>query len=130
LWALAASPDVARSLEVAAQDDEVSKAPFTTAQQTEVTSRIEAIKSEVREKFELTAEQYSGIDQKLDDLVDASTRVGPQDWRVMLYGAAFGMIVNDSVPPGVVQSIIGMVVHGLGHILGIGAPPPGLPPQT
>jgi hypothetical protein len=48
----------------------------------------------------------------------------------MLYGAAFGMIVNDSVPPGVVQSIIGMVVHGLGHILGIGAPPPGLPPQT
>ena len=57
-------------------------------------------------------------------MVDASKRVGRKGWITMRFGAAFGMIVYDTVPPHVVQGIITSVVTGLGHIFGIGGPPP------
>ncbi|MGO8725441.1 MAG: hypothetical protein ACLQK8_01790 [Streptosporangiaceae bacterium] len=50
--------------------------------------------------------------------------------QCLLYGAAFGMIVNDAVPAHVVQGIIAMIIHGLGHLLGLGGVPPALPPQA
>jgi hypothetical protein len=121
LWALARSP------ELAVLENSTDNEPFTSEQRAEIAARIDDVKAQVRETFGLEAGQLESIDQKLDDLVDASTRVGPKDWRVMLYGAAFGMIANDLVPPGVVQSILGMVVHGLAHILGLGSPPPAIP---
>jgi hypothetical protein len=111
----------------AAQQDQMSTLPFTPEERAEIASRLEAIKAEVREKYELTAEQISGVDQKLDDLREASERVGKKDWLVMVYGAAFGLLVNDAVPVHAVQGIITMAVSGLAHILGLGGVPPALP---
>jgi hypothetical protein len=105
----------------------IPNTPFTVEQQTAIAHRIEDVKTQARENPELTAEQISGIEQKLDELVAASKRVGPKDWLVMLYGTAFGLIINDGVPPHVVQGIITGVITGLGHILGVGGPPPVLP---
>jgi predicted Zn-dependent protease with MMP-like domain len=102
-------------------------APFTAEQQAEIASRIDEVKALVRETFELEVGQLEGIDQKLEEIKEASTRVGRKDWRIMLYGAAFGMILTDAIQPGVVQSILEMVVHGVAHIFGLGAPPPGIP---
>jgi len=65
--------------------------------------------------------QITSIADKLDDLVDATRRIGKKAWRMMLYGAAFGMIVNDMVPPHVLQGIITSVITGLGHIFGLDA---------
>jgi hypothetical protein len=95
-----------------------------------IARRIEEIKEQFRESPELTAGQIAGIGQKLDELKEASTRVGRKDWVVMLYGAAFGMIVNDTVPAHVVQSVITSVIGGLGHLFGIGGMPPSLPPHA
>jgi hypothetical protein len=79
-----------------------------------VSRRLREIPAQIRERFDLSDDQVSGIEQKLDDLIDASQRVGRKDWLVLLYGAAWGMVVNDSVPPHVVQSIITTVVTSLG----------------
>lgn len=104
-----------------------ASAPFTAEEQFAIAARVKEIKQQARENPELTVGQVSGIEQKLDDLVEASKRVGKKDWLTMLYGAAFGMIVNDVVPAHVVQGIITTVVTSLGHILGLGGPPPSLP---
>lgn len=109
---------------------ETDNTPFTAEEQAAIAARIEEVKAEVREQYELPAEQLAGVDQNLDDLKEASERVGKKDWRVMLYGAAFGMIVNDAVPPHVVQGIITTVITGLGHLFGLGGVPPALPPQA
>jgi hypothetical protein len=93
----------------------------------EGSKRMEEVKRRVRQTPELTQEQISGIEQKLDDLTEASERVGRKDWLVMLYGTAFGLIVNDAVPPHVVQSVITMAIHALAHVFGLGGPPPSLP---
>lgn len=35
-----------------------------------------------------------------------------------------GMGINDTVPPCVVQAILTGIRHGLGHLFGLGVPPP------
>jgi hypothetical protein len=110
--------------------EDLDNTTFTLEQQAEIARRIEEVKAQAREAPELTAEQLAGIDQKLDDLRDASKRVKSKDWLVMLYGYAFGMIANDLVPAHVVQGLITSVITGLGHIFGLGGVPPFLPPTA
>jgi tetrahydromethanopterin S-methyltransferase subunit G len=110
-----------RDLLILDQGD-IPNASFTRAEQAAISRRVEEIKQQARENPELTARQISGIEQKLDDIVKAGERVGRKDWLTMLYGAAFGMIVNDTVPAHVVQGIITSVISGLGHIFGLGVP--------
>jgi hypothetical protein len=43
----------------------------------------------------------------------------------MLYGTAFGLIVNDAIPSHVVQAILN--AHGLAHMFGVGGAPLILP---
>jgi hypothetical protein len=71
LWAeLQRAPDILEAVDLAEADN----APFTAAERAEVSQRIEEVKKRVRKNPELTAEQISGIEAKLDDMVDASKR--------------------------------------------------------
>jgi hypothetical protein len=105
----------------------LGNAPFTAAERAAIEVRIDEVKHRAHENPDLSAQQISGIEQRLDDLKEASERVGRKDWLTMLYGAAFGMIVNDTVPPHVVQGIITTIITGLGHIFGVGTGPTALP---
>jgi hypothetical protein len=93
---------------------------FTDSERSEISDHIQQVKAYIDATYELTAEQIWCIEHKLDDLNEASHRVGRKDWITMLYGAAFGMIVNDSIPANLVQHILAMAVHGLGHLFGCG----------
>jgi hypothetical protein len=108
---------------------DATNGPFTAEEQTEVSRRINDVKQQARRNPELSAAQISRIEEKLDQLVEASTRVGKKDWVTMLSGAAFTLIVSDLVPPHVVHGIITTVITGLGHLFGLGGAPPVLPPQ-
>ncbi len=109
---------------------EARNTPFTADERAEIAHRLRAIKQQARDSLELTTEQISGIELKLDDLVEASERVGPKDWLVMVYGYAFGMIASDLVPPHFVQGVLTTVITGLGHIFGLGGMPPSVPPTA
>jgi hypothetical protein len=39
-------------------------------------------------------------------------------------GALLSLIVNDLVPPHVVRSVFNMLITGIGHLFGLGGPPP------
>jgi hypothetical protein len=39
-------------------------------------------------------------------------------------GALLSLIVNDVVPAHVVQSVFSILITGIGHLFGIGGPPP------
>jgi hypothetical protein len=101
---------------------------FNAAELVEIGKRFEEIKSSVRAIGELSTGQIEGIEHRLDDLKEAGGRVGKRDWLVMLYGNAFAMLVNDAVPGHIVQTILNAAVHGVAHLLGVGAPPLILPP--
>lgn len=47
---------------------------------------------------------------------------------IRFYG--FGLIANDLIPPHFLHGIITTVITCLGHIFGLGGPPPVLPTQA
>jgi predicted Zn-dependent protease with MMP-like domain len=120
-WALAEAP------ELAAIEESSDNAPFTPEQQAEVAARIDDVKQLVAEKFELEAGQLEGVLHGLDEIKAASTRVGLKDLRVIVYGYAFGWIANDAIHPSMVQTVVGMIFHAVGHALGLPGQPPALP---
>jgi hypothetical protein len=108
----------------AAQSADGGNAPFTPDERAEISIGVDQVKDTVRqENPELTAEQMATIEQALDEIKEATTRVGRKDLAMMINGAMFGLIVNGLVPPQVVQSIFHMLTTGIGHLFGIGGPP-------
>lgn len=105
------------------QRDETGNSAFTKAERTEIANQLDAIKDQVREGFQLTFEQLSVVNERLDDAKRASERLGRKDWLLMFYGAMVSTAITDAVPPGVVQTVLAMAIHGIAHIFGIGGPP-------
>jgi hypothetical protein len=108
---------------------EASNALFTPVEQAEISTRVDHVKNVVqRENPELTAEQMTAIEQTLDEVKEATTRVGRKDWAMLANGALLSLIVNDVVPAHVVQSVFNMLITGIGHLFGIGGIPPVITP--
>ena len=107
----------------AAQAAEGSNAPFTPAEQAEISRELDEIKKLVRERFELTSEQSSAMDERLDDIKEASERLRRKDWLMLLYGGLISTFLTDAVPSGVIQTVLVTVVHGIAHLFGVGDPP-------
>jgi hypothetical protein len=127
----ASTPDLWAELQrvpeilAAAQSDDASNAPFTADEQAEISARIDQVKGVVRrENPELTAGQLAAIEQGLDEVKKASTRVGRKDWVVMVNGTLLGLVANGLVPAHVVQAVFNVLITAIGHIFGIGGPPP------
>jgi hypothetical protein len=99
-------------------------ASFTPAEQTEISARLDSAKVFASENLKLASEQLLAIEHRLDELKEASTRVGRKDWLMMAQGAIYGLIANDLVPAHAVQSIFHVVIGGLAHLFGVGGPPP------
>jgi hypothetical protein len=97
--------------------------PFTPAERAEIAKQLRATRRSVQKNYGLSAEQLSAIDRRLEEAEEASKRLGRKDWKLLFYGAVFGLILNDAVPPDVAQHIFTGVVHGITHLLGGGVPP-------
>lgn len=112
LWAeLKRAPEIM----TVARAAEPSNAPFTLAEQADISRSLDEIKKIVREKFELTSEQMSAIQDRLDDITEASERLNRKDWIMVLYGGLVSTFMTDAVPPGVVQVVLAMVIHAVAH---------------
>jgi len=107
----------------AAQAAEASNAPFTPAEQADISRRLDEIKEFVRKKFELTSEQLSAIDERLDDIKEASERLGRKDWLMLFYGGLVSTFLADAVPSSVIQTVLATAVRGIALPFGFGDPP-------
>jgi hypothetical protein len=120
-WAeLQQVPDVM----TAAQSADASNAPFTAEERDEIGSRLDEIKDLLQEQFDLTNDQLAALEQRMDDAGEASERLGRKDWVMLFYGAVISTGMTDGVPPHVIQTVLSAVIHGIGHIFGLGGPPP------
>jgi hypothetical protein len=121
LWEeLRSAPDVL----TAAQQGEIGDTPFTPDEQVEISRKLDAVKQLVREKFELSNDQLAVIDQRLDVAEEAAKHTDRKTWLYTFYGAVMSTFMTDAVPPGVIQTVLSTVSHGIAHIFGIGGPPP------
>jgi hypothetical protein len=111
--------------DILAAETVLDNAPFSQDEQAEISTRIDQAKDFVlRENPDLAAEQISAVEQTLDEVKEASTRVGRKDWVMLANGALLGLVVNDLVPGHVVQGVFHMLITGIAHIFGFGGGPP------
>jgi len=103
--------------------------PFTQDEQDEIAARLQEIKKQLKEQFELTDEQIEYIGERLDEAADASKRMGRKDWLLLISGTIFTVIITDIVTPGVAEHIFTAVIHGLSHLFTGGSEPPQIPPR-
>jgi hypothetical protein len=99
-------------------------------EQRQIAVQLQQISKSLADKFELSAEQIEGITEKLDEAVEASTRMGRKDWLLLFGGTIFTVIVADIVAPDVAQHIFMTVIHGLTHLFAGSGEPPELPPHV
>ena len=121
LWAeLQQAPEIL----AAAQAADVGNTPFTADEQDEIAQRIDEIVDRAEVEHGLTPEQSNIIRQKAGEFKEASGRLGRKDWVMIVVGGLVSTAMTDEIPPGVVQTVLTALLHGIGHILGIGGPPP------
>jgi hypothetical protein len=108
----------------AVEQGQIGDALFTHDEQAEIAHRLDEVKKLVRERFELTDDQLAAIDQRLDDAEEAAKHADRKTWLYTFYGAAMSTFMTDEIPPHVIQTIVTTVLHGIGHLFGIGGSPP------
>ncbi len=100
---------------------------FTKAEQAQVSNQMQQIKAYILTTYELTTEQLSDVEERLDHVEEASRRLGRKDWLVLFNGAFFSLMLADLIPPQAVQHILTLAFQGIGHLFGLGGPPTPLP---
>jgi hypothetical protein len=94
-------------------------AHFNYAEQAEIAKTLDEIKKFVREHYSLTPEQAAAIEEKIDALIEAATKVGRKDWLMILYGTIFTLMMTDLVATPIARHILEMAMRGLAHLFGI-----------
>jgi hypothetical protein len=102
--------------------------PFTSAEQAQVSDQIQQIKAYIGNTYQLSSEQMSRVESRLDQAEQASRRMGRKDWLLLFNGAVFSLILSDLITPQAAQHVLVLAIHGMSHIIGSGGLPPHLPP--
>lgn len=111
------------------QHQEKANTPFTRDEQGQIAAQVLAIKRQLAEQFELSSEQIAQVDEKLDEVAEAGTRMARKDWLVYFLGTVTALIITATVTAGVGEHIFTMVIHALGHLFTGGSAPPQIPPR-
>lgn len=101
--------------------------PFTEPERERISMQIREIKVYITNTYELTGNQLSEVNERLDQIAEASRRLGRKDWLMAFSGAVFSLILSDLIPPQAAQHILMLALQGLGHLFGLGGPPAPLP---
>jgi hypothetical protein len=104
--------------------------PFNPSELTEVAGVLREIQNYIEKSTSLSSAQISRMETSLNEAEEASRRIGRKDWILLFSGTIFSLIVADILTPRIAQDILLFVIQGLGHLFGVGGPPPQIPPGT
>jgi hypothetical protein len=98
--------------------DPLSEAPqensrFTDDEREQITAELYAIRTELRNQGNLTAEQLAIMNAKLDEADQASKRLSRKDWVTYFLGLMTTVVVAGTVPPESANHVMVAVLHGL-----------------
>jgi hypothetical protein len=107
--------------------DETENTLFTPNEQAEIIERLDELKEYVKNTHSLEQDQIVALEEGFQELAIATSRLGRNDWRLMLLGVVLTFIVAGILPPEAVNGFLRMALHALQDFFGGGAGPP--PPQ-
>lgn len=115
---------------VAEIQQESGNSPFTDDERRQIVAQLQAIKTQVKEQFKLTAEQLAEVNEKLDEVAEASKRMGRKDWLIYFLGTITALIIAATVTSGMGDHIFTTVIQAIAHMFIGGTEPPPLPPSV
>jgi hypothetical protein len=110
------------------QNNNAENTLFDPDELAEISRVLRGIKGRAQELYSLTNDQAERLEASVEEVEEASHRIGRKDWLLLFYGALLNLIISGILPPAVVWHILVSVLQGLGHLFGIGGPPPPIPP--
>jgi hypothetical protein len=97
--------------------------PFTEDEQRQIAAQFLEIQIKVNQ-FQLPREQMSQVEEGLDELEEASHRLGRKDWLIMLMTTLSPVVISDILTPGLSRHVFTMAINDLVHLFtGEGEPP-------
>lgn len=96
---------------------------FSIDEQAIIAARLRQIMDSVVKQGQLTSEQVEELNTKLNEMEEASGRLGRKDWLLLFYGGIFTLILGAIVPGDVAQHVFMAVIHDIGYLF-TGGPGP------
>jgi hypothetical protein len=117
------TPDLWAALEenrdaIEAPSTEDENTPFSATERAEITKQLAEVKAYAVKACDLSEGQMRVLGKHLDDLAEATGRMGRVDWRTLVYGALLGDIVQGVLPPEAVRSVLMMLLQSVAHLFG------------
>jgi hypothetical protein len=88
--------------------------PFTADQQREIAERLKNLREYVSVTHSLSKAQIQTLDEKVDYLIDASTRLGRKDWLMAFIGAILGFVLGNPLLAESAHTIFTTFLRGIG----------------
>jgi hypothetical protein len=91
---------------------------FSEDEQDRIARLVDQLKSQARESYALPAPELQGLEDKLDYLCEASSRVGRVDWLNLALGAIVGKFADVVLSSDVAHKVLTALGVGLGPLFG------------
>jgi hypothetical protein len=87
---------------------------FTGDEQKEIARRLEQAAKYMRETHSLSMAQMRALDEKLDYVIEASTRLGRKDWLNIFIATILGYVFIAALPPESARTIFTTFLRSIG----------------
>ena len=82
----------------ARHEENSENAPFTRAEQAQISDQMQQLKAFIKHNYKLSSKQMSHVEAKLDEVEEASRRIGRKDWIILFNGAVASLMLSDLIP--------------------------------
>jgi hypothetical protein len=101
-------------------DQNSDNAPFTQPELDKIAASVQQIRRAMSERSDVSPEQMDFIARKLDDMRDASERLGRKDWMSLAVGTLTSIIVTAAFTPNVAKAFLQVADAALSWLFGGG----------
>ena len=109
----------------AVSDEAVENTPLSPSEQEEIAEQLRELTAYVRRVYSLSDLQMRLLEERLDYVAAATSRVGRKDWLLIATGMMLSYVLEAALPPDAARDVLGTLLTSIGHILG--QVPRGLP---
>jgi hypothetical protein len=103
----------------AASAPTLENTPFTFGEQQQIAEQLRAQAATLKQHYALSPEQEAALNENIEILIEASTRVGRKDWQLLFSGVLFTWLTATALPPEAVRHFLAIVAPVIGHLFGL-----------
>lgn len=99
--------------------------PFSPDEREQIAAHLHQLRIGAIDRQSLSEAQLRALDSKIEDLLDASRRLGRKDWQTVFLGVMLTLVVTSVLTPETMQQLTEEFRRG---VTGLFSQPPSLPP--